>query len=150
MDEKKRPPAWLWIIVVVVLLGCGSVMVNSYFRILDAQARMRVSNDVKMVGLAYHQFQEANNRPPRSFDELAKFAQGKNPGLTDGAANVTVIWGAGMGSLNKDGPADEVVLGHAPAPNGKDVIVLYVDGSVKEETEATFSQAKKASPLPSR
>ncbi len=32
---------WLWVIVAVVLLGCGAVMVNSYFRIQDAKARMR-------------------------------------------------------------------------------------------------------------
>jgi hypothetical protein len=150
MEEKKRPPVWLWAIVTVVLLGCGSVMVNSFFRIQEAKARMQVSNDVKAVGAAYHQFQDANSRPPRSFDELAKFSQEKGNALTTGAANVTVIWGAGVGNLNKDGPPGEVVLGHAPALDGKDVVVLYVDGSVKQETAETFSHAKKATPLPTR
>ena len=147
MAEKKRTPVWVWAATAVVLVTCGAITVQNYFRTTN---RAEALNTVKMVGLAYHQFQETNNRPPRSFDELAKFAQTKSINLPPGAADVTVIWGAGIGSLNKDGPGGEVVLGYLPASGKKDVFVLYADGSVKQEPEATFFRAKFAIPLPAQ
>jgi hypothetical protein len=139
MGTKKRNSMVMWIVTAVTLCVCGIVMVVSYFRIMDARERVRASNDLKLLGLAYHRYEVANGTSPQSYEELAKFARTNNLELPPGAANATVVWGA-------DTQEGEAVLGHTPASNGTDVMVLYANGSVKQETRATFEQAKKATP----
>ena len=86
-------------------------------------------------------FQEAEARPTKSHDEPNK----KHP-LPAGISGVTVIWGAGMGPLCKDGAASDIVLAHANAPGGS-VLVLMCDGTVKNITEQEFDSARIAKPL---
>jgi hypothetical protein len=113
--------------------GCGKVRTSA--------DRSKLMNDMKQLGLAYHNFQDAEGRPPKSFDELNK----KFP-LPAGASQVTVIWGGAIRGTDVEGPSSEIVLGHAPDPDGKGVLALMCDASVVRMTNAEFESAKKAKP----
>ena len=115
-------------------VGCGKVQ--------DAQNRARGTNDLKELGLAYVVFQEKEQRPPKSYEELAR----QFP-LPPECARATVFWGAGAAGMCKDGPSSNVILGHLPNPGGRGVIALYCDGSVRAITDEEFNAATKAKPL---
>jgi hypothetical protein len=120
-------------VLAFALSGCGKVK--------DAQDRANLTNDMKQLGISYLNFQEAEARPPKSHDELNK----KHP-LPAGISGVTVIWGAGMGPLCKDGAAADIVVAHANAPGGS-VLVLMCDGTVKNIAKQEFDSARIAKPL---
>ncbi len=120
-------------VLAFALTGCGKVK--------DAQDRVKLTNDMKQLGLSYLNFQDAESRPPNSFDELNK----KHP-LPAGISGVTVIWGAGMGPLCKDGAASDIVVAHANAPGGS-VLVLMCDGTVKNIAKQEFESARIAKSL---
>jgi hypothetical protein len=113
--------------------GCGKVK--------DAQDRVKLTNDMKQLGISYLNFQDAEGHPPKSFDELNK----KEP-LPTAIANATVIWGAGMAGMCKDGAASEVVIAHTNAPGGS-VLVLRADGTVQNISKQEFDTARIAKPL---
>jgi hypothetical protein len=126
----------LRVLVIAILAfcaGCG--------KIGDAKNRAVLTNDLKEIGLAYINFQESEQRPPQSFDELNK----KSP-LSPGCAKVNMIWGAGMAGLCKDGASNEIVIGHVASPGTTNMIVLFCDGTVQQLTADEYSRAKKATP----
>ena len=120
-------------VLAFTLSGCGKVK--------DAQDRAKLTNEMKQLGISYLNFQDAEARPPKSHDELNK----KQP-LPAGISGVTVIWGAGMGPLCKDGVASDIVVAHANAPGGS-VQVLMCDGTVKNITKQEFDSARIAKSL---
>lgn len=115
------------------LVGCGKVK--------EARDRNETTDDLKELGLAYLQFQDTNGKPPRSFDELSKLVT-----LPARARNVTVIWGAGMGSLCRDGAASDIVVGYGPVTGGS-VPVLFADGTVRALQQSALDTAPKAKPI---
>src|SRR5262245_21099165 len=97
----------LFAVLAVVALGsasCGNVRTPA--------DRQKLANDMKELGLAYHNFHDSKARPPKSFEELNK----EFP-LPAGASRVTVIWGGEI--VNMEDSSGNVVLGHAPDPSGK-------------------------------
>lgn len=115
--------------------GCGKVQ--------NAADRSKSMNDLKELGMAYLNFQDAENHPPKSYEELTK----KFP-LPPGCSKAMVVWGGGMAGKCKEGSASEVVIAHMPDPGGKNVLALMCDASVKTMTQQDFDSAVKAKPLP--
>lgn len=130
-------PRVLLALVAAAAVGCGKVQ--------DAQNRARGTNDLKELGLAYILFQDKEQRPPKSYEELTR----QFP-LPPECARATVVWGAGAAGMCKDGPSSDVILGHLRNPGGKGVLALYCDGSVRAITDEEFNVATKAKPLPDR
>lgn len=114
--------------------GCGNVQ--------NAANRVKVTNDAKEIGLVYINFQDAEQRPPASFAELKK----KFPELSSGCEGVTMVWGAGMLNLFKDGAASQTVIGYV-ATGPKTSVALMCDGSVQQVTNDELATMKKATPL---
>jgi hypothetical protein len=131
----NSPPLLVMALAMLAFIptGCGKVK--------NAQDRVKLTNDMKQLGISYLNFQDAESHPPKSFDELNK----KQP-IPASIANVTVIWGAGMGSMCKDGAASEVVIAHTNAPGGS-VLVLMGDGTVQNISKQEFDSARIAKPL---
>ena len=120
------------VVLAVGVVGCQKVRDDR---------RAPESNDLKELGLAYLNFQDAEGRPPKSFEELNRKAK-----LSPGCAKATMFWGAGMAAMCKDGPTTDVVIGHITTSDGKAVQALMCDGSVRGMTAAEFESAKKAKP----
>lgn len=114
--------------------GCGNVQ--------QAANRAKVTNDAKEMGLQYIKFQLLEQRPPTSFAEL----KAKQPDITPSCEGVTMVWGAGMEHLHKDGAASQTVIGYA-ATGPKTSVVLMCDGSVQQVTNDELATMKKAVPL---
>jgi hypothetical protein len=127
----------------LAVVAVGAVWFAGCGKMQNAANRSKSMNDLKELGMAYLNFQDAENHPPKSYEELTK----KFP-LPPGCAKATVFWGAGMGGKCKDGAASEVVIAHMTSPGGKDVLALMCDASVKVMTQQEFDSAVKAKPLP--
>ena len=124
-------------LVFALLTGCGNMK--------RAGDRIKVINDLKELGLAYMVYQDANQKPPKSYQELADHTKRMGHPFSPGVANLTVTWGTGMGGLCKDGASSEVVVAHGPITS--EVAVLYANGATANLTKAEFDSAKKAKPL---
>ncbi|HSQ56426.1 MAG TPA: hypothetical protein VLM40_11855 [Gemmata sp.] len=74
-------------VVLILFPACGKVK--------QAADRTKVMNDLKGLGIAYINFQDSNQKPPKSYQELAAYAQKMGESLPSGVANLTVTWGAG-------------------------------------------------------
>jgi hypothetical protein len=128
--------------VILATLALVAIGFAGCWKVENARNRVKASNDLKQIAVAYHQFQDTEGRPPKSYEELTK----KYP-LPAECAQATVYWGAGVGPKCKDGPTSDVILGHLPNPGSKGVLAMYCDGSVKAITDEEFNSAIKAKPL---
>lgn len=123
---------------VVALLACAAGCGN----VQQAANRVKLTNDAKEMGLQYMKFQLIESRPPTSFAEL----KAKQPDVTPSCEGVTMVWGAGMAELFKDGAASQTVIGYvATGPNTS--VALMCDGSVQQVTNDELATMKKATPL---
>ena len=129
----------------LLLLSVALWLVGGCGKMKQAGDRARVTNDLKQLGMAYIAYQDTNQKPPKSYQELATYSQKMGDPLSAGIASLNVTWGAGMAYLCRDGAAAEVVVAHGPVA---DVVpALFADGSVRSLTKAEFDSAKKATVL---
>jgi hypothetical protein len=101
-------------------------------------------NQLKMLGLAYHNFVDASKKPPAKMEELAPYLE-KDAKLTDALTQgrCVVIWKSTFQAM-KAGAAN-TILGYekdAPASGG---LVLMADGNVRTMTADEFKKAPRAS-----
>jgi hypothetical protein len=123
---------------VVALLACAA----GCGKMQEAANRAKLTNDAKEMGLQYMKFQLIESRPPASFAEL----KAKVPDITPSCEGVTMVWGAGMAELCKDGAASQTVIGSVSTGPGTSV-ALMCDGSVQQVTNDELASMKKAQPL---
>jgi hypothetical protein len=135
---------WVAALVVVAsaLAGCGKVQ--------QAAARQRAANDLKQIGLLYHNYNDTHKKGPTGADDpaLAKMANdvGAQPVLAKVQSGEYVIfWNVKLSNLGKgEVGASETVLGYqkdVPTAGGP---VLLGDASVKILTAEEFKAAPKA------
>jgi hypothetical protein len=117
---------------VVAVLACAAGCDN----------RIKLTNDAKEMGLQYIKFQLTEQRPPKSFAEL----RAKQPDITPSCEGVTMVWGAGMAELFKDGAASQTVIGYV-STGPKTSVALMCDASVQQVTNDELATMKKATPL---
>ncbi len=130
------------LLVLGCLLACGNVRQAA----LDAQ----MSNDLKQIGLAYHNYCDINvGTAPLGPADLAKV----NPEAklvideTGPGGKYVFIYGVKLTDLQKQpGGTSAYVLGYAatvPATGGP---VLFADASVRKMTAGEFATTPKATP----
>jgi len=134
----RRFARYVMFLVPLAAVGCGGIK--------QSAERKKAQNDLKELGIAYITYQDTNQKPPKSLDELVAFAQKSGSPLSSGVIRLSVVWGAGMAGLCRDGAASEVVIASAPASGGL-VPVLMADGSVRTMNQKEYDGAKKATPL---
>lgn len=115
-------------IILVSVGGCG-------------RSSAAVSNDLKEIGIMYHQYLEKTaGNPPAKVEDLqpfaADFAQGYQ-GLKDG--KYVLIWNA-----KRPANAGGTVIGYEKDAPNKGGWVLMGDSSVKQMTSDEFKAAPKA------
>lgn len=111
-----------------------------------AAAKQKRMNDLKQIGLAYHNFCDSNfGKAPTAPQDLINVDPTAAPAialLQNG--EVVFIWGVKIQDM-KQGTANTILAYEAGVPtNGG--IVLMADGSVRQVTAAEFQQTPKAQP----
>jgi hypothetical protein len=129
--------------VLACMLACGNIR--------QAAERQKTSNDLKQIGLAYHNYNDANKgKGPSAPNDLLPYLEG-NQALVDQTApggKYVVIWGVSIAELSKTSPVgmSGTVLGYestAPTAGG---VVLMGDGGTRIVTAAEFNTLPKATP----
>jgi hypothetical protein len=122
--------------------GCG--------RVRDAAARSKRTNDLKQIGLSYHNYLDLNaGKPPANADDLAKAAAG-DPQAAQAAqlaksGQYIILWGSTVVAMQKNpGGSSGTVLGYENGALLSGGLVLMGDGAVKNMTAAELQAAPKA------
>jgi hypothetical protein len=107
--------------------------------------RQATKGQLQRLGMAYHNFWDANGRGPNSVEELSRYYE-NDPGITDAikSGRLVVYWKATMRGMT--GGSSNTVLAYEkdPEPGTGDRLVLMGDAFVKPMTEAEFKAAPKA------
>lgn len=122
----------------IMMIACG----NPITKVRNAARRSEVSNDLKLLGLAYHMFNDSEQKPPMSFSDLEPHMDGVPASKYQG---VTIFWGAPVYDKDSKFGTSEQVLAYAPVIDGV-IPTLFLDGSVKMLPPAELEAAPKAKP----
>jgi hypothetical protein len=124
--------------VVALLLGCGGVG-----KVREAAARAKRTNQLKLVGLAYHSYQDNNIKPPSGVADLLPLLSSE-PDAAQAlqSGEFVILWGA---KVPQDFPqgTSVTVLGYDKDVPTKGGLVLLGDGSVQNMTLAEFNAAPR-------
>jgi hypothetical protein len=123
-------------VVVALLLGCG---------IRTAAQKAKRSNDLKQIGLAYHNYFDAVGQAPTKVDDLKNYMEGGDAAyqaLANG--DYVVLWGVRITEMTAG--ASNTVLGYEKDVPTKGGLVLMGDAFVKEMSADEFKNAPKATP----
>jgi hypothetical protein len=133
------PPRWqtvaLLAVVVALLFGCGGVR--------QAAQNQKRANQLKAIGLAYHNCNDDQQRGPGNADELRKYLEGfEDAYKAVKAGDIVVLWGARIPADFPQGTPN-TVLGYDKAVPANGGTVLMGDGSTRTMTAAEFAAAPK-------
>jgi hypothetical protein len=123
--------------------GCG--------RVRDAADRAKKSNDLKQLGLMYHNYILTNKKGPASADDLKSVTgspqeQAVVQMVKDG--KYVLVWGTTIAEMQKNpGGSTGTVLGYEASVPTAGGLVLMGDASVRNMTAAEFAAAPKAQPV---
>jgi hypothetical protein len=128
----------------VVLCGCCGVGGwIGWQRMQDAAARVTRSNQLREIGLAYHQFLKDHPRAPENAQELQKYL-GDSPKtyamLTDGS--LVFIYGVRPADMPEG--SNRTVLAYEKTVPESGGLVLYANSDVEQVTAAEFANKPKA------
>jgi hypothetical protein len=107
----------------------------------DAQLR---TNQLKRIGLAYHNCVDASGKPPAKVEDLAPFYENDvrvTAAIKDGS--FVVFWNASLRTM-KAGTSNTILAYEKEAPE-KGGLVLMADASVRTMNAKEFKEAAKAS-----
>jgi hypothetical protein len=104
-------------VLILPCCGCG-------------QGEAQLRNDLKQVGLGYHNFHDANQQGPANWEEFLEFAKNSNEPLESYQrvrdAGYEVTWGVKFSELS--GGLSNAVMAKPPGPGP----TLMFDGSVRD------------------
>jgi len=106
-------------------------------------ADRRRQNDLKQIGLAYHNYFSANNRAPSKVEDLAPFYE-SSVELTRSLKSGDIVFFYGVGLREMKAGTSNTVLAYEKAVPTTGGYALFGDGSVKMLTPAQFKSAVKA------
>jgi len=121
-------------VVAVILLGCGGVQ--------QAAQRQKRANDLKQIGLAYHNHLDAEGKAPGQVKDLQKYLQDA-PAVYQSLekGDYVVQWGASL--KNMTAGTSNTVLGYEADVPTKGGQVLMGDASVRTMTAQEYQAAPK-------
>jgi hypothetical protein len=124
----------------LVLASCLIVVSGINAREVDAR---KIVNDLKTIGLAYHNHLDAAGKPPAKAEDLAPYFENDKRLLAllkD--KDIVFIYGVGIKEMT-DGTSNTILAYEKDAPT-KGGACLYGDGSVKKLDAEEFKKATKA------
>ncbi len=130
--------ATLGLVCVVLVLGCGAVG-----KVRQAAARSKRVNELKAVGLAYHNYCDTYAKGPKGVKDLEPFLRDFPEALRSVQnGDIIVLWGANVPADFPQGTSN-TVLGYdkdVPTQGGP---VLLGDASTKIMTAQEFQAAPR-------
>jgi hypothetical protein len=145
----------VWIILGVVagvgLLSCACCGVGAVFfalpKIRLAADRVNRTNQLKVIGLAVHNFMNEKARGPADADELAPYlidSLGVETLQRLRKRDIEMVWNAANLPQQTDGNSNVLIAWEArPEPDGKRLVV-FLDGHTDLLPEAQFQTTLKA------
>ena len=111
---------------------------------LQFQQDRALANDMKQIGLAWHNFHDTNNRGPKDADELAPYFDNSKK-LLDSlkTKRIDFAFGVSIRELSDKGLSN-VIIGFEKDAATKGGLALFGDGSVRKLSAAEFAKAAKA------
>ncbi len=134
---RQRVPTLLLLgATVLLLVGCG-------YR--SAAQKVKRSNQLKQIGLAYHNYIDAFGQAPTKVDDLKNYMEGGNDAYKAMAnGDYVVLWGVSIPEMTAG--ASNTVLGYEKDVPTKGGLVLMGDAFVREMSADEFKNAPKATP----
>lgn len=149
---KKSNTTMIVLLIVggLLVLVCGGCGIGGYFALQGVQKaaeKVKRSNDLKQIGLAYHEYNSRFQKAPEKAEDLQPLLT-QDPQVFDLLKNgsVVFIYGVSLKDLNKVGHSQTVIAYEKEAPE-KGGIVLYADAFTESVTAAEFATKRKASKL---
>jgi len=122
------------IVGLIMLGGCGAVT-----QARKAAERSQKMNQLKEVGLAYHDFHDANKRGPNNWDELESVAKGSPAIQLIRKSGYEVFFGVSMKDVTIG--TSNCIMAHNPADVATGGEVLMMDGSVMQMSADELKKA---------
>jgi hypothetical protein len=109
----------------------------------DAADRTKKTNDLKQIGLAYHNCVGANNKPPARVEDLEPFYE-KDAKITAALKDGTYVFFYNVKPTDMTQGTSNTILGYEKDAPTKGGVVLFGDASVKVLTAEEFAKTAKA------
>jgi hypothetical protein len=158
-DEGKPPPkkggstglilAIVGGVLLLVCAGCGGVGFFAWLKVQEAADRVVRQNDLKEIGVAYHEHLDRERRPPENAAELQKTMQrlGTDPKVTARLTDGSVVFlGYGVRPTDMTEGTFKTVLAYEKDVPEKGGNILMGDNSIEYVTAAEFATKVKAKP----
>lgn len=100
-------------------------------------------NDLKQIGLAYHNYYSETNKGPKKAEDLAPYFE-KSKKLLDHLKSKRIEFYYGVGLTEMTEGTSNTILAYEKDVPKKGGLALYGDGSVKKLTAEEFKTATKA------
>jgi hypothetical protein len=108
-----------------------------------AADREKKTNDLRQIGLAYHNCLETNKKPPAKVEDLEPFYE-KNAKITAALKDGTYVFYYNVKLTDMTNGTSNTILGYEKDAPTKGGVVLFGDGSVKPLTADEFAKTAKA------
>jgi hypothetical protein len=122
------------LLTAIMLTGCDAVQ-----QAQNAAKRQDMMNNLKQLGIAYHNCHDAMQRGPLNWQEAAQYGVPSDAQAAMEAAGYTVHWGIKMADAT--GGTSLFVLAYPANAATEGGAVLMLDGSVHQMTAQEFSDA---------
>ncbi len=107
------------------------------------------ANDLKQIGLAYHNYFDVNKKGPEKAEDLTKYLGDKKDAvkrLVDLLKDEEIVFAYKVGIFDMVDGTSNTVLAYVKSVPADGGLVLYADGSVKTLKAADFKKATIAKP----
>jgi hypothetical protein len=126
----------------VTLASCACFLLV-FTRNAPTQGDLRTPNQLKQIGLAYHNYFDAKRKAPENAEDLAPYFE-NNERLLGELKSKRIVFFYGVGLLDMKAGTSKTILAYQKDVPARGGWVLFGDGSVKRMSAEEFKESPKA------